>query len=184
MSYLKVKPRIIYRYNYDVQLEPEYITQQKLVKGLAILVLSIIMLIVMFTQELFRMGIIFFACLFFFRGFGIFSNTRCIAFYPRFMTIGTVIIYYENITAIDMTNSAKGYATIHYHVARKPQTFTLEQKKFPTNARKDFKIKANTRAKFEKTLERIKSQRKDAIYWLNELAKKQRTEQNVMTLKK
>jgi len=70
---------------------------------------------------------------------------------PRYLICGNDIVYFNNVTAMTLEPAA-GSLTL---VCASNSSFTLRRDKFPTNARKDFKIAANKKAKFEKASRRL-----------------------------
>lgn len=70
---------------------------------------------------------------------------------PRFFIADDSIIYYAAVAAVRMNQSA-GTMQIAYKYDKDARfsVFRLERDKFPTNARKDFKIIANKQAKFDR----------------------------------
>lgn len=70
---------------------------------------------------------------------------------PRYLICGNDIVYFNNVTAMTLEPAA-GSLTL---ACTGQGVFTLRRDKFPTNARKDFKIAANKKAKFEKASRRL-----------------------------
>jgi len=70
---------------------------------------------------------------------------------PRYLIVGDGIIYYSSVVKAQL-DRRKQVLTL---VSEKGKRMTVEAERFPTNARKDFKIKANKTAKFDKVCEKI-----------------------------
>ena len=67
----------------------------------------------------------------------------------RYVVCGRTIVYYRNVRKMALR---PGVLTLQWG---DKQSFTLEETRFPTNARKDHKIKANKAAKFRKVSGKI-----------------------------
>ncbi len=74
--------------------------------------------------------------------------------YNRYIICGSTIIYYQNITEVNI-NRSTGIMTLTYTNGRSTHQFVLNRELFPTNARKAFKIEANRQSKFEKVSGKI-----------------------------
>jgi hypothetical protein len=74
---------------------------------------------------------------------------RAIYLGPRFMVCGNTIAYYKNVRRMALK---PGELTIFWG---EEDSFRLEEKRFPTGARKQHKIKANKAAKFGKVAAKI-----------------------------
>ena len=74
---------------------------------------------------------------------------RAIYLGPRFMVCGNTIAYYKNVRRMALR---PGELTIFWGA---DDSFRLEEKRFPTGARKEHKIKANKAAKFGKVAAKI-----------------------------
>lgn len=72
---------------------------------------------------------------------------------PRYLIVGDGIIYYSSVAKAQL-DRRKQILTL---ISEKGKRLTVEAERFPTNARKDFKIKANKTAKFDKAVEKILS---------------------------
>lgn len=160
MAKIKIKPIATYRYDYgerfDLKTFNPILEKLKLSPWVLLPFVLLLGLLVYYVS----LFVLFLTVILGFVLFFIFSlNKRKIAFYPRFMTLGSLVIYYENITDIDETRLSSGVITIHYLLAGKRQKQSLFRQSFPTDARKDFKIEANTQGKLEKVLARIKKHR-------------------------
>lgn len=70
---------------------------------------------------------------------------------PRYLICGNEIVYYGNVDKL-MLDSGSGQLRLFMAGNR---SFTIEQAKFPTNARKAHKVAANKAAKFRKVSEKI-----------------------------
>lgn len=70
---------------------------------------------------------------------------------PRYLICGDVIFYYRNLTKVTLEYE-KGTLLLQTFSGR---SLLIQQKNFPTNARKPPKIAANTAAKFFKAAEKI-----------------------------
>lgn len=70
---------------------------------------------------------------------------------PRYLICGTRIVYFANVTAANVDAPS---GRLRLALAAGPE-FQLEQRKFPTKARKQHKIALNTAAKFQKVTDRI-----------------------------
>ncbi|GEM_PF-1387180 len=70
---------------------------------------------------------------------------------PRYLIVGDGIIYYSTVAKAQL-DRRKQVLTL---ISEKGRRLTIEAEKFPTNARKDFKIKANKTAKFDKVCEKV-----------------------------
>ncbi|SFN38697.1 hypothetical protein SAMN05660284_01364 [Formivibrio citricus] len=70
---------------------------------------------------------------------------------PRYLICGASIIYYHNLARITLEYE-KGTLLLQTVSGR---SLLIEQKNFPTNARKAHKVAANTAAKFFKVAEKI-----------------------------
>jgi hypothetical protein len=70
---------------------------------------------------------------------------------PRYLICGAEILYYANVVSgnLDSNHGVLRLATAS------GQEFRLEKNRFPTNARKDFKIELNKNAKFAKVSGKI-----------------------------
>ena len=65
---------------------------------------------------------------------------------PRYLICGGTIIYFGNVNAMALDESSGTLSLAPANAHR----FKLERDKFPTSARKAFKVKANQAAKFNK----------------------------------
>ncbi|MCE1227172.1 MAG: hypothetical protein LWW87_11900 [Geobacteraceae bacterium] len=72
---------------------------------------------------------------------------------PRYLIVGDGIIYYSSVAKAQLDRKRQVLTLF----SEKGKQLTIEAEKFPTNARKDFKIKANKTAKFDKACEKILS---------------------------
>ncbi|MRR49757.1 MAG: hypothetical protein EG825_02405 [Rhodocyclaceae bacterium] len=70
---------------------------------------------------------------------------------PRYLICGNDIVYFHNVTGMTLEPAAGSLML----VCAGQGVFTLRRDRFPTNARKDFKIAANKKAKFEKASRRL-----------------------------
>ncbi len=70
---------------------------------------------------------------------------------PRYLIVGDGIIYYSSVAKAQLDRKRQVLTLF----SEKGKRLTVEAEKFPTNARKDFKIKANKTAKFDKACEKI-----------------------------
>ena len=70
---------------------------------------------------------------------------------PRYLIVGDGIIYYSNVAKAQLDRKRQVLTL----TSEKGKRLAIEAEKFPTNARKDFKIKANKTAKFDKACEKI-----------------------------
>lgn len=70
---------------------------------------------------------------------------------PRYLIVGDGIIYYSSVAKAQLDRKRQVLTLF----SEKGKRMTVEAEKFPTNARKDFKIKANKTAKFDKACEKI-----------------------------
>lgn len=70
---------------------------------------------------------------------------------PRYLIVGDGIIYYNSVAKAQLDRKRQVLTLF----SEKGKRMTVEAEKFPTNARKDFKIKANKTAKFDKACEKI-----------------------------
>lgn len=78
-------------------------------------------------------------------------TSRKIFIGPRYLICGHTILYYNNIVRMSL-DEASGKLLL---VTASNQNFTLQRENFPTNARKDEKIKRNKAAKFTKVAQSI-----------------------------
>ncbi|HIJ80899.1 MAG TPA: hypothetical protein HPP76_04240 [Desulfuromonadales bacterium] len=69
----------------------------------------------------------------------------------RYLILGERIVYYRTITQARLDKEKQTLTITPHH----GQPFVIAAEKFPTGARKDFKIKANRTAKFDKVSGRI-----------------------------
>lgn len=74
---------------------------------------------------------------------------RQISLGPRFVVCGNTVAYYKNVKRMALR---PGNLTLFWG---DNQFFKLEEKRFPTNARKQHKITANKAAKFQKVSAKI-----------------------------
>ncbi len=72
---------------------------------------------------------------------------------PRYLIVGEQIVYYATVSKA-IVDRHKQTLTL---VSGKGKQVVIEADRFPTNARKDFKIKANKTAKFDKACEKVLS---------------------------
>lgn len=70
---------------------------------------------------------------------------------PRYLIVGDGIIYYSTVAKAQL-DRRKQVLTL---ISEKGRRLTVEAEKFPTNARKEAKIKANKTAKFDKACEKV-----------------------------
>ena len=70
---------------------------------------------------------------------------------PRYLIVGDGIIYYSSVAKAQLDRKRQVLTLF----SEKGKRMTVEAEKFPTNARKEFKIKANKTAKFDKACEKI-----------------------------
>lgn len=70
---------------------------------------------------------------------------------PRYLIVGEQIVYYATV-AKAVVDRQRQTLTL---VSDKGKRLVIEAERFPTNARKDFKIKANKTAKFDKVVAKI-----------------------------
>lgn len=70
---------------------------------------------------------------------------------PRYLIVGDGIIYYSSVAKAQLDRKRQVLTLF----SEKGKRMTVEAERFPTNARKDFKIKANKTAKFDKACEKI-----------------------------
>ncbi len=70
---------------------------------------------------------------------------------PRYLIVGEAIIYYNTVAKAQVDR----HRQVLTLVSERGKRVLIEADRFPTNARKDFKIKANKKAKFDKTVEKI-----------------------------
>lgn len=70
---------------------------------------------------------------------------------PRYLIVGDGIIYYSSVAKAQLDRKRQVLTLI----SEKGKRLIIEAERFPTNARKDFKIKANKTAKFDKACEKI-----------------------------
>ena len=70
---------------------------------------------------------------------------------PRYLIVGDGIIYYSSVAKAQLDRQRQVLTL----TSEKGKRLAIEAEKFPTNARKDFKIKANKTAKFDKACEKI-----------------------------
>lgn len=84
-----------------------------------------------------------------------------IILYERYFMVNSNYIHYLGINKIEKDDK-KGRLVVKYFIGDKKEGVVIKREKFPTNARKDFKIEANRRAKFEKVSEKIISYAKAA----------------------
>ncbi len=69
----------------------------------------------------------------------------------RYLIVGNSILYYNTVARVQLDR----HRQVLTLVSEKGRRLTIEAEKFPTNARKDFKIQANKTAKFDKACEKI-----------------------------
>jgi hypothetical protein len=72
---------------------------------------------------------------------------------PRYLIVGEGIIYYNTVAKAQVDRQRQTLTL----VTERGKRLVIEAERFPTNARKDFKIKANKTAKFDKAVEKILS---------------------------
>jgi hypothetical protein len=72
---------------------------------------------------------------------------------PRYLIVGEGIIYYNTVAKAQLDRHRQVLTLI----SERGKRLVIEAERFPTNARKDFKIKANKTAKFDKAVEKILS---------------------------
>ncbi len=70
---------------------------------------------------------------------------------PRYLILGDSILYYSTIAKAQLDRQRQ----ILTLISERGKRLTIEAERFPTNARKEFKIKANRTAKFDKAVEKI-----------------------------
>ena len=70
---------------------------------------------------------------------------------PRYLIVGEQIVYYATVSRA-VVDRHKQTLTL---TSDKGKRVVIEAERFPTNARKDFKIKANKTAKFDKACEKV-----------------------------
>lgn len=161
----KIKPIASYKYNYDDSLVPEKFNPS----GQWFIILTLLVIAVVGTYQIFiyfhEPPAAFFAIGSIYLGLKLLSIKKYIHFYPRFLTIGTEVIYYENIEELDRSHLDSGKLEVIYRSAGKVRTFLFHKQSFPTNARKPEKIKANTEEKLLKTADRIQKHREYIDTW-------------------
>lgn len=72
---------------------------------------------------------------------------------PRYLIAGEQILYYATVARAVVDRSRQTLTL----VSDRGRQLVIEAERFPTNARKEFKIKANKAAKFDKALAKILS---------------------------
>lgn len=70
---------------------------------------------------------------------------------PRYLIVGETIIYFSTVSKA-LVDRQKQILTL---ISDKGKRVVIEAERFPTNARKDFKIKANKTAKFDKVVAKV-----------------------------
>ncbi len=70
---------------------------------------------------------------------------------PRYLIVGDTIIYFSTVAKAQLDRRRQVLTLL----SEKGKRVMIEAEKFPTNARKDAKIKANKSAKFDKVSEKI-----------------------------
>jgi hypothetical protein len=70
---------------------------------------------------------------------------------PRYLIVGEVIIYYSTVSKAQVDR----HRQVLTLVSERGKRVLIEAERFPTNARKEFKVKANKKAKFDKAVEKI-----------------------------
>lgn len=80
-----------------------------------------------------------------------FGSARTLCVGPRYLICGDEIVYYANVTKMDLSEAA---GSLRLQTAS-GKTVLIEREKFPTNARKAHKIEANRAAKFNKVSAKI-----------------------------
>jgi hypothetical protein len=68
---------------------------------------------------------------------------------PRYLLCGDKVVYYANVRKMELRPGLLELRSVANEV------FTLDLNRFPTNARKDWKIRKNKSAKFDKVSKRI-----------------------------
>lgn len=98
---------------------------------------------------------------------------RELEIHERYLICGRHCIHFGNIEALHM-HTPKGKMRIIYNIGNNKRAFILDREKFPTNARKDFKIAANKQKKFDDISQKII----ESAYQINpELIVEERAEQ-------
>ncbi len=83
---------------------------------------------------------------------GIGSSNKKIFVGNRYVIIGEKIIYYNNLAGVEL--SADGSSSYEM-ITKNNKRYKIEMDKFPTNARKSWKIEKNKKDKFEKITGKI-----------------------------
>lgn len=79
------------------------------------------------------------------------SMRKTLVIAPRYLIVGEQIVYYAAVAKVVVDRNKQTLTLI----SDKGKQLVVEAERFPTNARKDFKIKANKTAKFDKTCEKV-----------------------------
>lgn len=82
---------------------------------------------------------------------GIGSSNKKILVGNRYVIIGEKIIYYNNLAGVELSDGSSSYEMI----TKNNKRYKIEMNKFPTNARKSWKIEKNKKDKFEKITAKI-----------------------------
>lgn len=81
----------------------------------------------------------------------LFAGSKKLFVGPRYLLCGSEIVYFANVDRVDRDEIA---GTLRLSVAD-GRSFVLERDKFPSNARKEDKIRRNQAAKFAKAAEQV-----------------------------
>lgn len=137
-----------YKYNYTEKVAWQ---PQKLV-WLLLLLLACGLIVWKYGAELIVACVIAFVILG--KLFKLFGTTRTIEITPRYFICGSHVVFYENVRELSI-NDRLGEMRIRYNDGHYLRDVVLERDKFPTNARKDFKIAANKQEKFNKVKQKL-----------------------------
>lgn len=134
-------------YKYNVSAKSSLICYNSLPYVILVIVIGLIIYLaitqhILFIATLIPLWIIIF-------GYG--KKNEAVTIDLNFMVLGSDIIWYQNIEEIDIHKHTN---TMHI-CTKDSQKFIISSEDFPTNARKDFKIKRNKEGKFLKVSEKI-----------------------------
>lgn len=137
-----------YKYDYDAKVSNGfYMTKHKLMR---LLVMLVVLPLMIFFVGFNPLALIIWLVLLAFALFS--SSTKRIILSPRYVLCGNKIIYYRNISTIELNNRT-GKMLINCTEIK--TNMVIDREKFPTNANKPHKITNNKNKKFQKVTEKI-----------------------------
>lgn len=140
------------RYKYEVQADSSFVfngfTALVLIAGIAII--STLLVTAGFIAGIVAIVVFVIVIKFFAK------SNKAITLHNQFMIMGDRVLYFKNIAEIQV----RGENNVIELIPRNGESVKIQQRFFPTNARKDWKIAKNKRAKFikvgDKLLNRVK----------------------------